>query len=272
MISQESFHPATPTREVRKTLLFPIRCPSFSRPAPNFPGNTTAPPLAVQNQVAARLGASVAITDQSKMLPTLTRNARSNTRGLECCRLPASPACRVGAGTSPPADATDLPENNGSKASPDGVSPATAAFLASAGLPSALGGEGGGCDTARVGSAEKGSGDRGHAGDEGGVGAKGRWLATELLFSDSEEDMLRWRGSAAGRGGGAASGVAEVDNGDGGGDLFDLVVAADVVYLNDLWDAMAFTIKVLVSQDAQYGSACRRILHTSSQPARIQSK
>lgn len=40
---------------------------------------------------------------------------------------------------------------------------------------------------------------------------------------------------------------AEGDHGEGGHDLFDLVVAADVVYLKDLWDAMAFTIKVRVN-------------------------
>lgn len=186
------------------------------------------------------------LSDQSKILPTLTKNARSNAQDLEYRRPPAPPGCRE-AGIPPPADATNSPKT-ASTASRDRGSSATAAFLPSAGPSSTSSGEKGGCDTAHGAStARRRNGDGGQAGDDGaGTDAEGRWLATELLFSDSEEDILRWRGSCGGRRG-TVSGGAEVDRGSAvEGDLFDLVVAADVVYLNDLWDAMAFTIKVRV--------------------------
>lgn len=67
-------------------------------------------------------------------------------------------------------------------------------------------------------------------------------MAAELLFSDSEEEILRWRGNV-GRG--------DTFSGEAEGDLFDLIFAADIVYLNDLWDEMAFTMKVRVGQNAR---------------------
>lgn len=93
-------------------------------------------------------------------------------------------------------------------------------------------------------------------GDDGisplaGVDVKGQWHAAELLFFESDEDMRRWRGEAKTEDGDkeglgvASSRGSEAD--DGVGDLFDLIIAADVVYLNDLWDAMAFTMKASVS-------------------------
>ncbi len=131
-----------------------------------------------KTQVAARLGASVTLTDQSKLLPTLTRNARANARDLECRPGPGPGA------PSPASDATD---------------------------------------------------------------GAGRWQVAELLFSESEEDIARWRRGAPGRRAGSDPVGGEAggdDHGEDLFDLFDLVVAADVVYLNDLWDAMAFTLKV----------------------------
>lgn len=96
----------------------------------------------------------------------------------------------------------------------------------------------------------------------------------ELSFFEGKEDMLRWFGEVGGeteevkgeRGGGGygcSDGGGDID-GDGGGggcgsdggggtrarrapapcELFDVVVAADVVYLNGLWNAMSYTIKV----------------------------
>lgn len=84
---------------------------------------------------------------------------------------------------------------------------------------------------------------------------QGSWIVRELLFSEkgtrafvvegSDDDCEErhgqtrdWDGEdAGGGGGGGGSGVFESG-------LFDLVVAADIVYLQNLWDAMAFTIKV----------------------------
>ena len=205
------------------------------------------------NQVAARLGASVVLTDQSKILPTLERNARSNARDLECRGLPASPVlCRgTTAAVSPPAaDAADPPKNVAKTSSTETDDLATPASLAStAGSSPTLSGERCGCGTAAwAGSASRQQSDSSHAGEDGGTDVKGRWLATELLFSDSAEDLLRWRRSIFVGGRDTASGEAEEDEQGGAeaddNDLFDLVVAADVVYLNDLWDAMAFTMKV----------------------------
>lgn len=248
---------------------------SFRSKLAVFPRLTTNPPphlARITNQVAARLGASVALTDQSKILPTLTRNARSNARDLECRRLPlTSPGCRGAINnraSSQPADAAghppkkSVPKNvakNVPKVAspfPDPDSPATAAVLASAGSssPAFSGERDGGCDTARGGSSAR----RPQKGGGGAWGIDapqgGRWMATELLFSESKEDILRWRGSVgggAGRGD-AISREAEGEHDHGGdaddeGDLFDLVVAADIVYLNDLWNAMAFTMKVHVT-------------------------
>lgn len=177
------------------------------------------------------------LTDQSKILPTLTRNARSNAQDLEY-----RPGCR-GARISPPADADTVAPESVSKASPDPDSPATgAAFLASTGLSPTLSGEIDGCDTARAGSTARRQSSGGYAGNDGSIDARGRWMAAELLFSDSEEEILRWRGNV-GRG--------DTFSGEAEGDLFDLIFAADIVYLNDLWDEMAFTMKVRVGQNAR---------------------
>eukprot|EP00752_Nemacystus_decipiens_P017897 g16046.t1 len=191
--------------------------------------------------VAARLGASVALTDQSKMLPTLEKNARSNARDLECRRLSASsPVCCGSTAVSPPADAAMVPPEIGSNASAERDCPAATASSAGEILN--------GCDTAaRASSSARRQGLGGHAGKDGSsMSDEGRWLATELLFSDSAEDLLRWRKSIVNGGSDTASGEAGGHFGAQDG-LFDLVVAADVAYLNDLWDAIAFTMKALLN-------------------------
>ena len=160
-------------------------------------------------------------------------------------------------------------------------------------------GSGDGSSSGNGGSGGGGSGSGGGGGDngsgEGGGGSlQGSWRAKELLFSNDKEDLVRWldedrreRGRgwvvgnpaggvdgdiAGGVDGGVAGGVADGFGGDarvpqafdGGGcidddDLFDLVVAADVVYLKDLWDAMAFMIKVGRSPaDTCYGRVRNR--------------
>ncbi|CAM9446352.1 unnamed protein product [Scytosiphon promiscuus] len=133
--------------------------------------------------VAARLGASVVLTDQSKLLPTLIKNARANARELEVGH-PGAPTSG-GGGKSP------------------------------------LAGDG-----------------------------EGRWIAAELLFFGSDEEMRRWRAGAKQEDGARKGFPPSGCEGDGD-DLFDLVIAADVVYLNDLWDAMAFTIKALVNPSGE---------------------
>lgn len=73
------------------------------------------------------------------------------------------------------------------------------------------------------------------AGGEKDRGGGGTWRVAELLFSsrleekeeEEEEEVFRSVSVAAGSKG-----------------LFDLVLAADVIYLRDLWDDMAVTIKV----------------------------
>lgn len=159
-----------------------------------------------KTQVAARLGASVTLTDQSKLLPTLTRNARANARDLECLPEPA-------------ANATD---------------------------------------------------------------GAGRWQVAELLFSDSEEDIVRWRRGVPGRRVDTDPADGEPGDDDRGEDLFDLVVAADVVYLNDLWDAMAFTLKVCACEidgassesgdDAEYLRSCSGFFFAPSPDPRPRTK
>eukprot|EP00903_Cladosiphon_okamuranus_P011205 g10573.t1 len=187
--------------------------------------------------VAARLGASVALTDQSKILPTLERNARSNAPDLECRHLPASPGYRE-ARTPPAARGTDAPGGIASSAPQDPGSSAATALV----------GERGGCGKAELASS---SATRHSDGKDAGIpwssDAKGRWLVAELLFSDSKEELLRWRRNIVGGRGDTILGEAGgVDHGEREDGLFDLVVAADVVYLNDLWDAMAFTVKTLL--------------------------
>ncbi|CAB1100973.1 unnamed protein product [Ectocarpus sp. CCAP 1310/34] len=224
--------------------------------------------------VAARLGASVILTDQSKLLPTLIANARANAQDLEFSRQPpATPGSRDGTSTLPSDDLADVlstpPESDNT------CSVAT--------TPSIAKGEG---ETEDVPVCRKSARRRKGGDDEGlnqvdtpkdstvnvvaskpddrvlsttmccldGGGSKGCWRVVELLFSESEEELLRWRRMAGGGGttGGPLRVVPEGDpEGDSHDGLFDVVVAADVVYLNDLWDAMAFTIKALTKPSGE---------------------
>lgn len=269
--------------------------------------------------MAARLGASVVLTDQAKLLPTLMNNARANAPELECHRWPGhntSDKCHRGFPTPRPMKCGDVGVSSvvADDACVFANPHANAAPLLS--LPSTKnsGGEDAGTESEDANTRRQrdhrrawcgtGSGaDRGfdqvddkalsrcgctavsEGGREGavGVGAGGRpalasaagryfeccsvgvgggggsgvgdaiggcsrgtWRAAELLFSESEEAI--W--AALEREG--PSGV--VVGGDDGDDArhikpdaeqrFDLVVAADIVYLNSLWDAMASTVKV----------------------------
>lgn len=231
-----------------------------------------------KSQVAARLGASVVLTDQSKILPTLIKNARANAKDLECRRRPPSPDSYAYHDSTPPfADDMDYPEDvsklsskvkNSARttASMSTVSPTTASSLTSScgrhddaafkklAIRHQCGGGyrcGDGTNIRRppkeveetpsprcdaVNSTT--SGVRCCSRD-GTTSTKGGWRVAELLFSSSEEELRRWRG-------------VPLENMDGrkhyshGEDLFDLVVAADVVYLTDLWDSMACTFKVRI--------------------------
>ncbi|CAM9930128.1 unnamed protein product [Ectocarpus fasciculatus] len=226
--------------------------------------------------VAARLGASVVLTDQSKLLPTLIANARAVAQDLEYKRQPpitTTPGSRDGTSPLPSDDPADVlstpPESENSCSATTTLS-----------IPN------GGGKTEDVPACPKSARRRKHGDDTGlkqaeapkdstvnvaaskpddrelsrtlcgldGGGSKGCWRVVELLFSESEEELLQWRRMAGGVGttGGPLRAVLEGGpEGDSHDGLFDLVVAADVVYLNDLWDAMAFTIKALTKPSGE---------------------
>lgn len=228
------------------------------------------PHPAKKSQVAARLGASVVLTDQSKILPTLFRNARANAQDLECRRRPTSLDCF---------NYMDHPEDVSKSPSQakDGVRTTTfTSTVSTARAPSPTSTPGrhdnddGTCTKSAIrhpcgGGYRCGNGasiskslkrvdgappphcDVGNSTASGvrccfcGATniAMGRWRVAELLFSKSEEDLRRWRGVTFGR-------EDKIQHYSRGEDLFDLVVAADVVYLNDLWDSMACTLKVRI--------------------------
>lgn len=76
----------------------------------------------------------------------------------------------------------------------------------------------------------------------------GTWRVAELLFSENEEELMAFAaGLGAGRKQEEAWGWEDWGNGAREDGLFDLIIAADIIYLQSLWDAMAFTIKVIVS-------------------------
>ena len=214
-----------------------------------------APPENFQHkQVAARLGASVLLTDKAKLLPTLVNNARSNAGDLELRSPLSSPP-------QPPSRTTDTEgeSRKGAFAASDGALAGIAGTPIrqdaaqnassqshrneSARVGAVIGGEEGG--SAR----ERGDGGgsvgelplrKRHPGEEASPKPGGTWRAAELLFSRNEDEVLR----------SAVSGRPEEEDGaspppvPGDDGLFDLVIAADVVYLRDLWDELAATIKV----------------------------
>ncbi|CBN80157.1 expressed unknown protein [Ectocarpus siliculosus] len=220
------------------------------------------------------LGAGTGLAGLSKLLPTLIANARANAQDLEYSRQPpTTPGSRDGTSTLPcdePADVLSTPPE-----SDNTCSVTTTPSIAKDG------GKAEDVPVCRKSARRRKGGD-----DEGlnqvdapkdstvnvaaskpddrelsttmccldGGGIKGCWRVVELLFSESEEKLLRWRRMADGGGttGGPLRAVPEGDpEGDSHDGLFDLVVAADVVYLNDLWDAMAFTIKALTKPSGE---------------------
>lgn len=178
--------------------------------------------------MAARLGASVVLTDQSKLLPTLVGNARANAPKLELRTPPDNrPDGLTAEKRFGDADPTPYAASSPLTAEPP---PATAGRNKTACTACRESGEEGvdapgGRDTCRI-----------HGMNRSGVGP-GSWRVAALLFSERQADL---RGFVA-RGCDwlESDEVAQAQTGP-----FDLVVAADVVYLNDLWNAMAFTIKV----------------------------
>lgn len=187
------------------------------------------------------------LTDQSKILPTLIKNARANAQDLECRRRPTSADCCSGS-TLPCADGMDYPEevskfsSEVKKSARTTASMSTVSPAAASSLTSSCGSHD--VDATSMSSVIRHQCDGGYGCSDGtstSTSTKGGWRVTELLFSKSEEDLRRWRGVTFGNDEDRRKLHSREEN------LFDLVVAADIVYLTDLWDSMACTFKVRVS-------------------------
>ncbi|CAM9963416.1 unnamed protein product [Pylaiella littoralis] len=239
--------------------------------------------------VAARLGASVVLTDQSKILPTLVRNARANAQDLECRRRPIFPDC-CGDDTPSFADDADHSEDI-LKSFPEPKNGAhTTAFMSTVSLARASsptssrcrhdndnptctnsamrhqcgGGYHYGDETSNSKSpkqVEEASSPCCDGGDSTASGVRccfcgatssgnGRWRVEELLFSKNKEELRRWCGVTFGRGDSRKYSRIKAED-DHREDLFDLVVAADVVYLNGLWDSIACTLKAMLKPSGE---------------------
>ncbi|CAN0017264.1 unnamed protein product, partial [Laminaria digitata] len=215
--------------------------------------------------VAARLGAHVLLTDQSKLLATLRANARGNAPELERQPPPDgsddnSPPSLAGVETVTVSVETRTRTRTGTRTrtrtrtrtkTKTKTRTSTRTRTRTRKRRQQCGIDTGNVSCSGTGSVSaRDSGNSGSSGGGGG-GMQGSWRAEELLFFNDEKDAVRWRRQARrGGGGGGQEGAFDGDN-DDDDDLFDLVVAADVVYLKDLWDAMAFTIKALLKPDGE---------------------